>query len=88
MPNVKKPIYRGIHELNEHQTKVMEFIISWVKEEKTPVPKKQIVIKMKEAGLKIDVIEWSLDVLLAKGYIRRGYTMKQNTTTYVQLRGL
>lgn len=85
---VKKTQYRTFSELNEQQQEVMRFIIFWVKTENTPVPKKEIVKAMKKNKMKHDVIEWSLGVLLAKGYIRRGYTQKMNTTVYVQLRWL
>lgn len=80
--------YRSVSELTEQQSQVMKYIIWWVKNEKTPIPKKEIVKKMKEEGMKVDVINWSLGVLLSKGYIRRGYTAKMNTTVYVQLRNL
>lgn len=80
--------YRRITDLSDQQTQVMKFIIWWVRTERTPVPKKEIVKKMKSDGLKVDIINHSLSVLLAKGYIRRGWTEKMNTTVYVQLRGL
>ena len=83
-----KPIYRAFNELTDQQTEVMKFIIWWVKTENTPVPKKEVVKAMREAKMKVDVINWSLNVLLAKGYIRRGWTERMNTTVYVQLRNL
>lgn len=80
--------YRSFNNLEPLPLKVMEFIINWVNVEKTPVPKKQIFFRMQEEGYSIGKIRWALDVLLAKGYIRRGYSPLGNTTTYVQLRGL
>lgn len=85
---MKQTEYRSLHDLNDQQEKVMSFIISWVNEKKTPVPKKEIVKEMTLKGMKPSVIEWSLDVLLSKSYIRRGYTEKYNTTVYVQTRGM
>lgn len=86
MPN--KTVYKSLRDINEQQEKIMAFIILWVKEKKTPVPQKEIVLEMKTKGVGLDSVKWSLDVLLAKGYIRRGYTERKNTTVYVQLRGL
>lgn len=69
----------------------MLFVDSWVRKEKIPVPRKEI---MKEfAGKKSDgknppiTIEGAINALLRKGYIRRGYT-GTNQTTFVQLRNI
>lgn len=80
--------YRSINDLSEQQTEVMKFIMEWAKNNKSPVSNSEIVKNMKQQGMKADVIKWSLSVLLAKGYIRRGWTEKYNTTVYVQLRSL
>lgn len=80
--------YRSVNDLSEQQSEVMKFIIEWAKNNKRPVSNAEVVKNMKELGMKADVIKWSLSVLLAKGYIRRGWTEKYNTTVYVQLRNL
>lgn len=80
--------YVNLKDINQQQEDVMRFIIEWVKTVKTPVPKKEVIAGMKLKGVPVDTIEWSLDVLLAKGYVRRAYMQKQNTTAYVQLRTL
>ena len=80
--------YVNLKDINQQQEDVMRFIIHWVRTEKTPVPKKEVIAGMRKVGVAVDTIEWSLDVLLAKGYVRRAYTQKQNTTAYVQLRTL
>ena len=66
----------------------MQFIIEWVRTKKTPVPKKEIILAMKEQKIGYEAVDSALAILLVKGYVRRAYTEKQNTTAYVQLRGL
>lgn len=85
---MKKTVYQGFREINDHQVKVMEFIVGWVRTKKEPVPQKEIYIQMEKDGMKYEAVKWSLKVLLYKGYIRRGYAQQQNTTTYVQLRSI
>jgi len=80
--------YVSRKDITDQQEKVMLFIINWVKTKKTPVPKMQIMKQMVKSGMVSDTVEWSLGVLLAKGYLRRAWTNKQNTTSYVQLRTL
>lgn len=85
---MSKHDYKNFSDLSKEQEKVMEFVSIWVHREKTPVPRKEIVIAMKKEGMSEDTVKWSLKVLLAKSYLREGWTDKQNTTTYVQLRGI
>lgn len=66
---------------------IMRCIDSWVRIEKTPVPQKEIIIKMKKAGKRPFTVANALSGLLKKGYIRRAYTGTR-MTQYVQLRGL
>ena len=78
--------YSILRDINQQQEDVMRFIVEWVKTQKTPVPKKEVVAGLQIKGVPVDTIEWSLGVLLVKGYIRRANTEKQNTVAYVQLR--
>lgn len=75
-------------EISAQQERVMMFIAEWVRTKKTPVPQKEIMLSMREQGMTVDAIKWALNMLLAKAYIRKAWTEKQNTTAYVQLRGI
>jgi len=86
---MSKTVYKQFKEIDGQQEKIMKFIVDWVKTEKTTVPQKRIVEAMKNEGIGIDSVKFALHVLLVKGYIRKSaYPKKQNTTEYVQLRGL
>lgn len=85
---MSKTAYKNFKEIDGQQEEVMKFIIEWVKVKKTTVPQKEIVLAMKEKGIGLDSVKFALHTLLAKGYIREGYAEKQNTTVYVQLRGI
>jgi len=79
-----KTVYKDFIQLNRLQTDIMIFIDYWVKEQKTPVPQKEIIINMKNNGVKDFTTVWALNALIKKGYIRRAYTIS-NKTFYVQL---
>ena len=83
-----KTQYKNYSYLSQQQSTVMEFINEWTHTKKTPVPQKIIIEAMKEKGMSVDATRYSLEMLLVYGYIRRGWTEKQNTTEYVQLRGV
>lgn len=83
-----KTVYKNYNELSAQQEIIMQFIIEWVRTKKTPVPKKEIILAMKEQKIGYEAVDSALAILLVKGYVRRAYTEKQNTTAYVQLRGL
>ena len=80
-----KDDYTNLYEVNELQTKIMEFIDKWVHEEKTPVPQKEIIIEMKRQGVKDFTAVNAINSLLKKGYIRRAVVIS-NKSYYVQLR--
>jgi len=82
MPNTK---YVNLYEVNELQTKIMQFIDEWVHQEKSPVPQKEIIIKMSSIGTKNFTTVNAINSLLRKGYIRRAVTIS-NKTFYVMLR--
>lgn len=85
-----KTLYKDFKdkEISAQQERVMMFIAEWVRTKKTPVPQKEIMLAMKEQGMTVDAIKWALNILLAKHYVRKAWTEKQNTTAYVQLRGV
>lgn len=78
-------VYISVNEINKLQTDIMHFVDRWVREQKTPVPQKEIIICMKDAGIKDFTTINALNSLLHKGYIRRAYTIS-NKTFYVMLR--
>lgn len=82
-----KTMYVNLSEVNELQTQIMNLIQDWVKNQKTPVPHKQILILMKEQGVGFPTTVNALNSLLHKGYIRRA-VMISNKTFYVQLKRL
>lgn len=81
MPKTK---YSSFDEINELQTEIMRFIDHWVREVKTPVPRKEIMIEFKKKKVPAITTEGALNALLRKGYIRRGYS-GSNKTYYVLL---
>ncbi len=78
-------VYRDFFEINKLQTDVMVFIQEWVHCQKTPVPQKEIVDRMKESGIKEPATVYALNTLISKGYLRRAFVIS-NKTYYVQLR--
>jgi len=78
-------VYVSVSNLNKLQTDIMHFIDQWVREQKTPVPQREIIENMKQRDVKDFTTVYSLNSLIAKGYIRRAYTIS-NRTFYVMLR--
>lgn len=87
---MSKTLYKDFkdREISVQQERVMMFIAEWVRIKKTPVPQKEIMLAMRAQGMTVDMIKWALNTLLVKSYIRKAWTEKQNTTAYVQLRGI
>ena len=89
--NMPKTEYSAFDELNELQTKIMNFIDKWVREIHTPVPRKEVMSafadKLKPIHHPAITVEGALNALLHKGYIRRAYS-GSNKTYYVQLKSL
>jgi hypothetical protein len=84
---MKIRINSGCFDINDTQLAVMRIIDGWVRTQKTPVPRKQVVKAMQENGVGESTTKASLKVLLAKGYIRRGVTTSTKVI-YVKLRGI
>lgn len=79
--------YANFSEINKLQTDIMKFVGIWVREKKTPVPRKEIIKNLQENGVNMPTTRSALYSLLRKGYIREAVTIS-NKTTYVQLRSL
>ena len=78
-------VYVSVVEINKLQTDIMKYVDYWIHTQKGPIPQKEIIIKMKEAGVLECTTVNALNALLRKGYLRRAYTIS-NRTFYVQLR--
>ena len=62
----------------------MQFVGEWVKSEKTPVPRTEIISEMGDKGTKSYTVVSAINSLVKKRYIRR-ITGHSNKTYYVQL---
>lgn len=77
----------SIYEINELQKNIMLLIVLWARKQRTPIPQKEVVIRMKEEGVKNFTTVNALYSLVKKGYIRRAHTIS-NKTFYVMLRSV
>lgn len=77
----------NLRDINKLQLDIMRFVDSWVRTEKTPVPRKEIIENMKAKGVKDFTTINAIKALLKKRYIRRAIIIS-NKTFYVQLRGI
>lgn len=77
--------YTNIKDINELQENIVKFIKCWVHEQKTPIPRSEIIKKLMSDGSKKPTIINAINILLSKGYIRRGIGTS-NKTYYVLLR--
>lgn len=85
--NMSKTKYSDYDQVYGFQLQVMLFIDAWVKTEKVPVPRQMIMKAMREKKVPAVTVEWAINGLLRKGFIRRGYS-GSNKTYYVQLRNI
>lgn len=83
MPDTTK--YSNYYEITELQVKIMKVVDTWVHEQRTPIPKKQIIETMKSEGIKDFTTINAITSLLLKGYLRRAI-VTSNKTFYVMLR--
>ena len=72
-------------DLNTLQKEVMLFVDKWVRKEKTPVPRTEIVSMMNSKGIKSYTTLNVINTLMRKGYIRKAARMG-NKSYYIQLR--
>lgn len=75
-------IYSDLMEINRLQESIFRYIDCWAKTQKTPIPKKQIMKKMKDDGIKDSTTLFAIGSLLRKGYIRKACSIS-NRTRYV-----
>lgn len=75
-------------DINLLQTNIMVFVHQWANTEKTPIPQRQIVENMSKQGIKTFTTLNAINALLKKGYLRKGYSEKQNVTVYVMTRSI
>lgn len=89
MPDEQK--YISLRLISDLQVTIMEFVGVWIKKENTPVPRKEIIKAMEEAGKTESAVKPALADLLRKGYLRKaimGVGVPLNETYYVKLRGV
>lgn len=80
-------IDEGTKEVRELQINIMSLVDAWVRKEKTPVPKRVIIQKMQENGIRHFKTDHALNLLIRTGYIRRAFSMS-NKAAYVQLKSI
>ena len=80
-----KTTYINISEINDLQTKIMQFVDVWVHERKTLVPRSEIIKYMEKQGVNFPTVRASLYALLKKGYLRKSDKIS-NKTYFIQLR--
>ena len=81
--------YTDLRVVNELQIDVMKFVDVWVRTEKSPVPRSEIVKAMKKNGKTEYAVKYALFGLLQQGFLRKAImdaNMALNKTFYVQLR--
>lgn len=67
------------------QRKIMEFIGARARTAKTPVTQQQIIREIGKAGISTPTIRAAVRILVDRGFIRKGVTIK---ATYVQIRSI
>ena len=82
-----KTEYIDLYDISNLQRTIMVFVGEWVYLQKTPIPQKEIVEKMKSMGIKDFTAVNAINALLRKGYLRRA-VITSNKTFYVQLRSV
>lgn len=75
----------SLKDINILQQKIMEFVDYWVHEEKTPVPRDEIISEMAKMKEKPNTVVKSINSLIRKGYLKRGIKVS-NKTSYIMLR--
>lgn len=75
-------------DINDLQMAIMVFVKKWANTQKTPIPQKEIILNIREYGVKSYTILNAIKSLIEKGYIRRAYSEQQSRTFYVQIRNV
>ena len=79
-------VYTNLYEISDLQQIIIRYMLTWVKEEKTPVPQKIIIKDFVRIGSNKSTIIHNLNALMKLGYIRRAIVKPSNRTSYVLLR--
>ena len=75
--------------LNTPHTSIMVLIDQWVKNQKIPIPKKEILSKMEKQGIQDYIVKNALNTLIKRKYIKRTVNSSASRgTCYVQLRSI
>jgi len=81
--------YVDLQTISSLQVEIMRFVDTWARQQKRPIPRKEIVIAMKEIGVSQYAVKNALFGLLNQGYLREailGADDALNHTFYVQLK--
>lgn len=70
------------------QLSIMVFVKEWANEQKTPIPRQEIIRHMTIKKVKNCSILNAINSLVTKGYIRRAYSEQTNHTKYVMIRNI
>lgn len=70
--------------MNKTQEAIILTIMDWAKTSRFPIPRKEIIARMKAKSVPESTVKASLKVLLKNGYIRKAVSV-QHETTYVLL---
>lgn len=81
-------VYVDLKGTSKLQVSIMKFVDNWVRTQKTPVPRKEIVKAMEAKNITQHAVKNALEGLLRQGYLRRAITVagRSNKAFYVQLR--
>lgn len=71
--------------LSKTQQLIMEVVEAWANQEKTPIARQHIFVKMKGSGVTDPTIKDAVNGLIKKGFIRKAI-ITSNKTYYVQLK--
>ena len=82
-----KSVYVSSIDISDLQEIIMRFCMKWVHEQKTPIPRNEIVKYMETKGVNMPTTRAAIYSLIKKGYIREAMTIS-NKTSYVQLRSI
>jgi len=82
-----KIISTNLRDINNLQQSIVELITDWARHEKVPIPRKTVIARMTEQGVKDFTTINALKALKKKGYIRSAVVIS-NSTSFVLLRGV
>lgn len=77
-----------IRDISPIQTDVMLTMKCWARKQNIPIPRKYVIVELRKLGIGEPSIIDALNSLLKKGYIRRAYSEKANTSLFVMIRNI